>query len=136
MAQEMSPELYAQHAGIKPTTVWDWVNGRASVLFDPRDLREINGRLKLIAVAAPNGAGQGARPRFIPNPTYKYERKRKSVHEASRGGPMEVIAVEGAGAAGMTHPAPENVQGDSSLGMVGGEGMPEAFQVADRKAGV
>jgi hypothetical protein len=138
MAQEMSPALYAAHAGIPESTVDDWIQGRGSVLFDPRDLRQIHGRLSLIAVAAPNGAGLGARPRFIPNPNYKYERKRKpkaSVHVTTGAGPMDVIAVQGAGVEGMAQPAPEHVQGDASFGVVGGEGMPQGFQVADRKAG-
>lgn len=139
MAQEMSPSLYAQHAGIPETTVDDWIQGRGSVLFDPRDIRPIHGRLTLIAVAAPNGAGLGARPRFIPNPNYKYERKRKpkaSVHEAAGAGAMDVVVVEGAGVPGMPQPAPENIQGDASLDVVGGVGMAQGFQVPQGEAGL
>jgi hypothetical protein len=135
MAQEMSPQHYAEHVGIPASTVDDWIQGRGAVLFDPRDLREIHGRLKLIAVQAPNGAGLGARPRFIPNPAYKYERKRKSVHEAGRARPVEVVPIEGPGVPGVAHPAPQDVQGDAALGVVGGEGMAEALEVADGEAG-
>lgn len=135
MAQEMSPEGYAKHATIPETQVQDWIQGRGAVLIDPRDLREVHGRLKLIAVQAPNGAGLGARPRFVPNPAYKYERKRKSVHEAGGAGPVQVVPIERAGVPGVAHPAAQHVQGDAALGVVGGEGMPEAFQVADGEAG-
>lgn len=134
MAQEMSPEGYAKHATIPESQVQDWIQGRGAVLFDPRDLREVHGRLKLIAVQAPNGAGLGARPRFVPNPAYKYQRK-KSVHEAGRAGAVEVVPIEGAGVPGMAHPAPQDVQGDAALGVVGGEGVSQAFEVADREAG-
>jgi hypothetical protein len=135
MAQEMSPQHYAEHVGIPPSTVDDWIQGRGAVLFDPRDLREVHSRLKLIAVQAPNGAGLGARPRFIPNPAYKYERKRKSVHETRGGRPVEIVPVQGAGVPGVPHPAPQDVQGDAALGVVGGEGMAEALEVADGEAG-
>lgn len=135
MAQEMSPRMYAAHVGISLQSVEDWIGGRGSVLFDPRDIREIHGKLNLITVAAPNGAGLGARPRFIPNPAYKYERKRKSVHVPGGAGPVEVVAVKGAGVEGMAHPASEDVQGDAALRMVGREGMAQALEVADREAG-
>jgi hypothetical protein len=135
MAQEMSPALYAAHIGIEESTVWEWINGRSSVIFDERDIRPVNGHLWLIAVQAPNAAGRGARPQFKENPTYRYTRKRKSVHEARRGGAMQVVPVERAGVPGMPQPAAEHVQGDASLGMVGGEGMAEALEVADREAG-
>ena len=137
MAQEMSPQLYAQHLGIEPSTVECWIQGRSSVIFDPRDIREIHGKLKVIAVQAPNASGQGARPRFIPNPNYKYERKRKpkgSVHESGRGGSMDVIPLQDAGIGSVADPAAENVDRDASLGMVGAEGMPKGFQVSDAEA--
>lgn len=137
MAQEMSPGMYAAHIGIDPETVQEWIQGRGAVLFHPLDIREVHGKLKLIAVQAPNAAGQGARPRFIPNPAYTYIRKRKpSVHEAGGARPVEVVPVQGAGAPGVAHPAPENVEGNSALGVVGREGMSKAFKVSNRKASV
>ena len=136
MAQEMSPALYAAHVGIDPGTIQEWIQGRGAVLFDSRDIREVHGKLVLIAVQAPNGAGLGARPRFVPNPAYTYIRKRKSIHEARRGGAMEVVPVEGAGVPGVPQPAAEHVQGHPALGVVGGKGMAQALEVADREAGV
>lgn len=135
MAQEMSPKLYAAHAGIPPTTVEDWVQGRGAVLIDPRDIREIHGKLKVIAVAPPNEAGKGARPRFIPNPAYKYVRKgKKSVHEAGGTGSVEVVPVQGSGVAGMPKPGAQNIQGNPSLGMIGREGMAQGLQVSNWEA--
>jgi hypothetical protein len=75
MTVEWAPEKFAKETGIPLSVIWDWINGRASVLIDSRDLREINRRFKLISVAAPNASGQGARPRFVPNPRYKYVKK-------------------------------------------------------------
>ena len=105
MAQEMSPSMYAAHVGIPVSTVEAWLHGAASVLIDNRDIRQINGRLTLIAVQAPNASGEGARPRFIPNPAYKYERKRKSVHEAGGTGSVQVIPVQGTGIPRMAQPS-------------------------------
>lgn len=134
MAQEMSPALYANHAGIKVSMVEDWIQGSGSILFDPRDIRQIHGRLTLIAVQAPNASGQGARPRFIPNPAYKYERKRKSIHESRGAGPVKVVPVQGAGIQSVSHPTTQDVQWNAALGVVGREGVSEALEVANRKA--
>lgn len=137
MAQEMSPAMYAAHVGIPVTTVEDWLNGRGSVLLDPRDVRVIHGRLKLIAVQAPNAAGNGARPQFIPNPAYKYERKRKakgSIHEPASAGPVEVVPIERPGISRMPEPSAQDVQRHPALGVVGREGMAQAFQVANGEA--
>jgi hypothetical protein len=137
MAQEMSPALYAAHVGIDPGTVQEWIQGRGAVLFDSRDIREVHGKLTLIAVQAPNGAGLGARPRFVPNPAYTYIRKRKSrlIHEAGGTGSVEIVPVEGAGVAGVAQPAAEHVEGNPPFRVMGGEGMAEALEVADREAG-
>lgn len=136
MASEMSPAMYAAHVGIPVSTVEAWLQGNGSVLVDPRDLRPITGRLVLIAVQAPNASGQGARPRFIPNPAYKYTRKRKGlIHESSRTSPMEVVPVEGAGVGGMPQPAPEDVEGDIPFRVVGGESMAQGLQIAGGEAG-
>lgn len=135
MAQEMSPALYAAHVGIPVSTVDAWITGRGSVLFDARDIRQIHGRLALIAVQAPNAAGEGARPRFVENTAYKYERKRKSVHKAAGAGAVEVIPVEGAGVPGMTQPAPEDVEGYAPLGMIGRKGVAQGLQVSNRETG-
>lgn len=132
MAQEMSPSLYAAHAGIPYSTVEAWLTGRGAKLFDPRDIRVIHGKLTLIAVQAPNASGQGARPRFVDNPAYKYTRK--SVHESGRAGAVEIVPVEGAGVPGMPEPTPEDVQGNAALGVVRREGVTQTFEVADGKA--
>lgn len=141
MTIELSPEGYAKHAVIPISTVWDIINGRASVLFDPRDIRPVHGRLWLIAVNGPNAAGKGARPQFIPNPAYTYKRKRPlkgaragSVHVAGGAAPVEVVPQEDGGAWRVAHPAGEHVDGDVPLGVVGREGMAEGLQVHHGKA--
>jgi len=135
MAQEMSPAMYAAHIGIPASIVETWIRGRGSKLFDSRDIRVISGHLTLIAVQAPNASGQGARPRFIRNPAYKYERKRKSVHESGSAGPVEIVPVQGAGVESMPHPAAEDIQGNPTFRVVRREGMAQALEVADREAG-
>ena len=115
MAQEMSPEMFAAHTGIKLSTVKSWINGRGGWKFDHRDCRHLTRDNPLIAVAAPNASGLGARPRLV--------------HVSGRAAPVDVVAQEDGAAGGVPHPAPEDVHGDIPLGVVGGEGVPQAFQV-------
>jgi hypothetical protein len=134
MAQEMSPKLYAQHVGIDEGSVWDWINGRGPVLIEDRDIRQVHGKLWLIAVQAPNAAGLGARPQFKPNPAYKYMR-RKLVHKSGSTGPMDVVTVEGPGVVSVSHPTPENIQGDIPFSVISRKAMAKALQVSNREPG-
>jgi hypothetical protein len=132
MACEVTPERFSELTGMKLSVVYDYLNGRSPVMWHPLDVRELTRANKLLTMAAPNAAGQGARPRTIPNPNYR--KAKGSVHESGGAGPMDVVAVEGAGVPGVAEPSPEHVQGDAALGMVGAVGMPQAFQVGSGEA--
>jgi hypothetical protein len=119
MAQEMTPAMYAQHAGIKESLVRNWLLGRTGYKFDPRDVRWLTRNCPLITVAAPNASGQGARPRLI--------------HVSSGAPTMDVVSQEDGGSGGVPHPAGEHVDGHPTLGVESGEGVTQALEVHDGK---
>jgi hypothetical protein len=132
MTVEMTPEKFAEATGMKLSVVYDYLNSRAPVMWDPRDVRRLSRAQVLLAVAAPNSSGRGARPAVIPNPNYKHPRR--SVHVSGGASTVDVVAVQRAGGAGVPQPGTQDVQGDAALSVVGGEGMPQGLQVAGRKA--
>jgi hypothetical protein len=132
MACEVTPERFHELTGMKLSVVYDYLNNRSPVMWDPRDVRELTRATKLLTMAAPNASGQGARPRTLPNPNYR--KAKGSVLEAGGAGAVDVVAVEGPGVGGVPAPTAEHVEGNPAFGMVGAEGMAQALEVGTRKA--
>lgn len=132
MATEVTFERFHELTGMPLSVVWDYFNGRAPVKWDSRDVRPLTRAQVLITMHPGNAAGEGKRPRTIPNPEYWDRKKKRSVHVPGRRGAVQVDAVKDPAIAGMPHPSTEDIQGDPSLSVVRGEGMPEGFQVLRR----
>lgn len=119
--REVSPETFAKLTDTPLETVWSWIHGRSTRRFDERDLVRRTKRTVRIIYQIPNAAGKGGRPRMA-----------DSVHKAGGRLPVDVDPVQDAGIESMAHPRPQDIQGDSSLRMVSGEGMPQGFKVFRR----
>lgn len=116
--REVSPETFSRLSDTALETIWSWIQGRSTVRIDERDLRRYTKRTVRIIYQMPNAAGKGGRPRLV--------------HKTGGAGPVDVNPVQDTGVLSVAHPNPENVQGDASLRVVSGVGMPEGFKVFRR----
>lgn len=124
MTTEWTMEKYCQETGLDFDIAKGWALGRSTVKWHPGDIRRLSDGRYMLAVAPPSASGQGARPRTVPN--------KDLIHKRGRRLPVDVNPVKDAAITGMAHPDAENVEGNPSLSVVTGEGMPQGFQVFRR----
>lgn len=123
---EWTMEKYCQETGLDYEIARDWAIGRSTVKWHPADIRKLSRDRYMLAIAPPNAAGRGARPRTVPNTDLLHKRGRRL--------PVDVNAVKDPAIPRMPHPDAQDIEGNPALRMVSGEGMPEGFQVF-RRAG-